>query len=68
MGQSYKGDSPLAMADYAEDAARLMDGVGRSDLHVMGSRSEEWWRRNWRCATTQGAPTAYPAIIDFLGG
>jgi 3-oxoadipate enol-lactonase len=28
MGQSTKGDRPFTMADYADDAARLMDTQG----------------------------------------
>jgi len=36
MGQSYKSEGPLTMADYADDAARLIDAVGWSDAHVLG--------------------------------
>jgi 3-oxoadipate enol-lactonase len=36
MGQSYKGEGPFTMADYADDAARLMEAVGWSDALVMG--------------------------------
>lgn len=36
MGQSFKGDGPFTMADYADDAARLMDALGWADAHVVG--------------------------------
>jgi 3-oxoadipate enol-lactonase len=36
MGQSHKGEGPFTMADYADDAARLMEAVGWSDALVMG--------------------------------
>jgi 3-oxoadipate enol-lactonase len=36
MGQSYKGDGPFTMADYADDAAKLMDAIGWNDAHVIG--------------------------------
>jgi 3-oxoadipate enol-lactonase len=36
MGQSYKGDGPFTMADYADDAAKLMDAIGWDDAHVIG--------------------------------
>jgi 3-oxoadipate enol-lactonase len=36
MGQSFKGDGPFTMADYADDAARLMEAVGWDDAHVIG--------------------------------
>ena len=31
LGQSFKGDGPFVMADYADDAARLMDSQGWAD-------------------------------------
>ncbi|HEY4075790.1 MAG TPA: alpha/beta fold hydrolase [Rhizomicrobium sp.] len=36
MGQSWKGDGPFTMADYADDAAKLMDAIGWIDAHVVG--------------------------------
>ena len=36
LGQSDKPDQPYAMADYADDAAALLDHVGWSDAHVLG--------------------------------
>jgi 3-oxoadipate enol-lactonase len=36
MGQSWKGDDPFTMADYADDAARLMDALGWDSAHVVG--------------------------------
>jgi 3-oxoadipate enol-lactonase len=36
MGQSFKGDTPFTMADYADDAARLMDSQGWTNAHVIG--------------------------------
>jgi 3-oxoadipate enol-lactonase len=36
LGQSAKPDVPYAMADYADDAAALMDGLGWDDALVMG--------------------------------
>jgi 3-oxoadipate enol-lactonase len=36
MGQSPKGDGPFTMADYADDAARLMDTQGWDAAHVIG--------------------------------
>lgn len=38
MGQSWKGseEAPFSMADYADDAARLMDALGWDDAHVVG--------------------------------
>lgn len=36
MGQSWKGDGPFTMADYADDAAVLMEQQGWSDAHVIG--------------------------------
>lgn len=36
MGQSWKGDSPFSMADYADDAAALMDSQGWDDALVVG--------------------------------
>jgi len=36
LGQSWKGDGPFTMADYADDAARLMDWAGWDDAHVVG--------------------------------
>jgi 3-oxoadipate enol-lactonase len=36
MGQSFKGDAAFTMADYADDAARLMDAQGWTDAHVIG--------------------------------
>jgi 3-oxoadipate enol-lactonase len=36
MGQSFKGDGPFTMADYADDAARLMDTQGWDSAHVVG--------------------------------
>ncbi len=40
MGQSWKGapeDTPFTMADYADDAARLMDALGWDNAHVVGT-------------------------------
>lgn len=36
LGQSWKGDGPFAMADYADDAARLMEAVGWAQADVLG--------------------------------
>lgn len=36
LGQSWKGDGPFTMADYADDAARLMEAVGWSAADVLG--------------------------------
>lgn len=36
MGQSWKGDGPFTMADYADDAARLMESQGWDRAHVIG--------------------------------
>lgn len=36
MGQSWKGDGPFTMADYADDAARLMESQGWVDALVVG--------------------------------
>jgi 3-oxoadipate enol-lactonase len=36
LGQSWKGQSPFTMADYADDAARLMDSIGWDDALVIG--------------------------------
>ena len=36
LGQSFKGDGPFVMADYADDAARLMDSQGWADALVVG--------------------------------
>ena len=36
LGQSFKGDGPFTMADYADDAARLMEAVGWTNAHVIG--------------------------------
>ncbi len=36
LGQSGKPDHPYAMADYADDAAALLDAVGWADAMVMG--------------------------------
>lgn len=36
MGQSWKGDGPFTMADYAGDAAALMDAQGWTSAHVIG--------------------------------
>jgi 3-oxoadipate enol-lactonase len=36
MGQSWKGDGAFTMADYADDAARLMEQLGWADTHVVG--------------------------------
>lgn len=36
LGQSWKGDAPFTMADYADDAARLMDALGWADALVVG--------------------------------
>lgn len=37
LGQSWKGDdAPFTMADYADDAARLMDAIGWADALVVG--------------------------------
>jgi 3-oxoadipate enol-lactonase len=36
MGQSTKGDGPFVMADYADDAARMMDSQGWEDALVVG--------------------------------
>jgi 3-oxoadipate enol-lactonase len=38
LGQSWKGSEgrPFAMADYADDAARLMEHLGWMDAHVVG--------------------------------
>jgi len=36
MGQSWKGDGAFTMADYADDAARLMDVIGWDSAHVIG--------------------------------
>jgi 3-oxoadipate enol-lactonase len=36
LGQSWKGDAPFTMADYADDAARLMDATGWTDALVVG--------------------------------
>jgi 3-oxoadipate enol-lactonase len=37
LGQTSKPDSPYSMADYADDAARLMDHVGWDEALVMGA-------------------------------
>jgi len=36
LGQSWKGDGPFTMADYADDAARLMEWAGWDQAHVVG--------------------------------
>jgi 3-oxoadipate enol-lactonase len=36
MGQSWKGDGPFTMADYADDAASVMDALGWDSAHVVG--------------------------------
>ena len=36
LGQSWKGDAPFTMADYADDAARLMEQLGWAEAHVVG--------------------------------
>jgi 3-oxoadipate enol-lactonase len=36
LGQSAKPDVPYTMADYADDAAALMDAMGWADAHVVG--------------------------------
>jgi 3-oxoadipate enol-lactonase len=36
LGQSAKPDIPYRMADYADDAARLMDAMGWEQAHVIG--------------------------------
>ncbi|HEY0265853.1 MAG TPA: alpha/beta fold hydrolase [Rhizomicrobium sp.] len=36
MGQSWKGDGPFTMADYADDAAALMDSQGWESADVLG--------------------------------
>ena len=36
MGQSWKGDGPFTMADYADDAAALMESQGWDDALVVG--------------------------------
>jgi 3-oxoadipate enol-lactonase len=36
MGQSFKGDAPFTMSDYADDAAALMESQGWRDAHVIG--------------------------------
>lgn len=36
LGQSWKGNAPFTMADYADDAARLMDAIGWADALVVG--------------------------------
>jgi 3-oxoadipate enol-lactonase len=36
LGQSWKGDGPFTMADYADDAARLMEKMGWADAHMVG--------------------------------
>jgi 3-oxoadipate enol-lactonase len=36
MGQSWKGDGPFTMADYADDAAALMQAQGWNAAHVIG--------------------------------
>lgn len=36
LGQSWKGDGPFTMADYADDAARLMEAMGWADALVVG--------------------------------
>ena len=36
LGQSWKGDGPFTMADYADDAAALMEQLGWADAHVVG--------------------------------
>jgi 3-oxoadipate enol-lactonase len=36
LGQSWKGDGPFTMADYADDAAQLMEQLGWADAHVVG--------------------------------
>ena len=37
LGQSAKPDIPYRMADYADDAARLMDAMGWDQAHVIGA-------------------------------
>lgn len=37
LGQSAKPDIPYHMADYADDAARLMDAMGWEQAHVVGA-------------------------------
>jgi 3-oxoadipate enol-lactonase len=37
LGQTSKPDAPYAMADYADDAARLMDHIGWPSAHVLGA-------------------------------
>ena len=36
LGQTSKPDEPYTMADYADDAAALLDAVGWSSAHVVG--------------------------------
>jgi len=36
MGRSWKGDGPFSMADYADDAAALMESQGWDRAHVVG--------------------------------
>ena len=36
LGQSWKGDARFTMADYADDAARLMEHLGWAEAHVVG--------------------------------
>ena len=36
LGQSWKGDGPFTMADYADDAAALMEAAGWGEAQVLG--------------------------------
>lgn len=54
MGQSWKGDAPFTMADYADDAAALLAAQGWTAPMSWACRSAAWWPRNWRCGTPRG--------------
>ena len=51
LGQSTKPAGEYSMADYADDAAALLDQLEDTPVRVVGVSYGEWWLRSLRFAT-----------------
>ena|SRR5271165_2918123 len=49
LGRTSKPNQSYSMADYADDAAALLDAVGGSAFGSLAYRSAVWSRSNWCC-------------------
>lgn len=48
LGRTSKPNKAYSMADYADDAAALLDAVGWERVRVVGVSLAVWSRSNWR--------------------